>query len=54
MTSSASFQFHKGAIRTPLTDHIIEIGRLFQFHKGAIRTGEVLVVLPYPAVISIP
>ena len=33
-----AFQFHKGAIRTPLTLLLIPLFRGFQFHKGAIRT----------------
>ena len=36
--SPPEFQFHKGAIRTPLFGLIGIIIPLFQFHKGAIRT----------------
>ena len=33
-----SFQFHKGAIRTPSGCNTMKNTSLFQFHKGAIRT----------------
>ena len=32
------FQFHKGAIRTPLPTCVLKQIDTFQFHKGAIRT----------------
>ena len=38
--SLMEFQFHKGAIRTPLTFIVRESTPKFQFHKGAIRTLE--------------
>ena len=39
MTSRKLFQFHKGAIRTPILSEETKIIAMFQFHKGAIRTG---------------
>ena len=38
--SLMEFQFHKGAIRTPLTFIVRESTPKFQFHKGAIRTPQ--------------
>ena len=38
MDASASFQFHKGAIRTDGLLHVHVSDIVFQFHKGAIRT----------------
>ena len=38
VSSSAIFQFHKGAIRTSVLGSRDFVLFLFQFHKGAIRT----------------
>ena len=37
---TATFQFHKGAIRTVSTQLVADKSVSFQFHKGAIRTLE--------------
>mgnify|MGYP006991522937 CR=1 FL=1 len=39
IVNSATFQFHKGAIRTDKTHRHMFTTNLFQFHKGAIRTS---------------
>ena len=38
ITICMEFQFHKGAIRTPMKLFVITSWLQFQFHKGAIRT----------------
>ena len=47
------FQFHKGAIRTPLLGDVSASGNVFQFHKGAIRTRSFKKMV-FKRIISIP
>ena len=50
----ASFQFHKGTIRT-LHDSVDDsVVLAFQFHKGTIRTGNFIPVAMKKEPISIP